>query len=277
MDWIKKHTDQFSLALIALVLLVLSVLVFLKTQSFAEGFSDAQKTPVHSKELPPIENSPIETAEKELATPTLWTPKEGSGSLFVSNPLLQNGDKLEYANQGMKWPPIPNIWLIKHGLNVLSSSIREDDADKDGFTNLDEYRGADMKGKSEGGTDDDSTDPRNKESHPPYYTKLFLNRQHPVPFRLLFNAYDNDPANVPVESLSFQINTIDLGQRTEFLKLGEMVPNTKYKLSKFQFKTQKNESLGIDEDVSELTVENVETKEEIILVYQKTINSPTYF
>src|ERR1044071_4380769 len=101
MDWIKKHTDQFTLALIALVLLVLSALVFLKTQSFAEGFSDAKKTPVHSKELPPIENSPIETAEKELTTPTLWAPKPDAGSLFVANPLLQNGDKLEYATKGM--------------------------------------------------------------------------------------------------------------------------------------------------------------------------------
>jgi hypothetical protein len=275
MDWIKQHTDQFTLALLALALLVLSVLVFLRTQSFADGFSDAQKTPVHSKEIPPVDDSTIATAEKELTTPTLWTPKPDGGSLFVSNPLLLNDKgQLEYAKSGTTHPPVPNIWLIKYGLNVLSPTILEDDADKDGFTNLDEYLGPD---RSEANGDKDSTDPRNKESHPPYYTKLFLNRQHAVPFRLLFNAYDADPKSVPVENINFQINTLDLRQPTEFLKIGDTVPNTKYKLVKFEYKIKKDESSGIDEDVSELIVENEETKEQIILVYQKTINSPTYF
>jgi hypothetical protein len=84
MDWIKKHADQFSLAVLALVLLALSVLVFLRTQSFAEGFSDTQKTPPHSKELPPVISEPIEEAEKKLTSPTVWVPPQKGGSLFVS-------------------------------------------------------------------------------------------------------------------------------------------------------------------------------------------------
>src|SRR6185503_15123962 len=48
-------------------------------------------------------------------------------------------------------------------------------------------------------------------------------------------------------------------------------------LVKFEPKWKKNETLGIDEEVHELTVEHTETKEPIVLVYQKTINSPTYY
>jgi hypothetical protein len=43
-------------------------------------------------------------------------------------------------------------WLLKYDLDIQSATILDEDADKDGFSNVDEYRGADLKGKSEGGT-----------------------------------------------------------------------------------------------------------------------------
>ena len=281
MDWIKKHADQFSLALLGLVLLALSVLVFLRTQSFAEGFTDAQKTPPRNNELPPVRSEPIEEAEKKLTAPTVWVAPPKGGSLFVSKKMLRdpkdpNRLVIPGIDNSSTHPPIPDEWLLKYDLDIQSATILDEDPDKDGFSNVDEYRGADLKGKSEGGTDD-STDPRNKESHPPYYTKLFLTRQHLVPFRLLFNGVSEDPKTAPVDKIDFQINTIDLGQRTVFLKLGDMVPDTKYKLIKFEPKWKKNETLGIEEEVHELIVEHTETKEQIVLVYQKTINSPTYY
>jgi hypothetical protein len=52
-----------------------------------------------------------------------------------------------------------------------------------------------------------------------------------------------------------------------------MVPNTKYKLVKFEFKTQKNETFGIDDDVR-THLEHVDTKEQITLVYQKDHQLP---
>jgi hypothetical protein len=280
MDWIKKHADQFSLALLALLLLVLSVLAFLKTQSFAEGFSDAQKTPTHSKEVPPVDNTTIATAEKQLTSPTLWVAPAKGGSVFVSKKTLRDpNDPNRLIIPGLipgrkTHPPIEDDWLIKYDLDIQSATVKEDDPDKDGFSNLDEFLGAD---RDPANWEKDATDPRNKDSHPPYYTKLFLGRQHLVPFRLLFNAYDNDPKKVPVENISFQINTLDLRQPSVFLKLGEMVPNTKYKLLKFEPKTQKNEGTGFEDDASELVLQHEETKEQIVLVYQKTINSPTYY
>ena len=90
------------------------------------------------------------------------------------------------------------------------------------------------------------------------------------PMRFLFNAYDNDPKKVKVEKINFQINTIDLRQPTVFLMLGDMIPNTTFKLTKFEYKTRPNPSRGRDDDVSELTITNTRSKETVVLVYQKT-------
>ena len=46
---------------------------------------------------------------------------------------------------------------------------------------------------------------------------------------------------------------------------GQFVSNTKFRLTKFEFKTRKKAD-GSEEDVSELTLINTETKEAIILV-----------
>ena len=93
-----------------------------------------------------------------------------------------------------------------------------------------------------------------------------------VPFRLLFSAYDGDPKKDAPEKFTFQINTIDLKQPSEFLKLGERVPNTKWKLTKFRFKELKGPTID-DEDVSELTLTNTETKEEILLILNRVTDT----
>jgi hypothetical protein len=90
-----------------------------------------------------------------------------------------------------------------------------------------------------------------------------------TPMRLLFNAYDDDATRVNVEKINFQINTLDLRHPSVFLKLGDMIPNTTFKLSKFEYKTRRNPSLGTEDDVSELTLKNVKSGATVVLVYQK--------
>ena len=282
MDWIKKHTDQFALALLALVLVALSVLVFLKTQSFAEGFSAAMSSPPHSKEVPKLDLTVLESAQKEFVTPTTWTDDKTKGSLFVSwklvvDPKTQQMMRVEI--RGMLHPPVPNVWLNKYGLDLLAKNVLNEDPDGDGFTNLDEYRGEDrlptsepMQDEAEAENPKDATNPKDKNSHPSYYTKLFLKEWIKVPFRLLFNAYDGDPKKP--EAMNFQINTVDLKQPSEFLKLGETVSNTKFKLIKFEYKTVRNDKIEEDEEASELTIQNSSTNETIVLIYNKVTDSP---
>jgi hypothetical protein len=84
---------------------------------------------------------------------------------------------------------------------------------------------------------------------------------------------DGDPVKDKPENLKFQINTLSLRQPTAFLALGEMVPNTKFKIEKFEYKMTKTPS-DTDVDVSELTLLNTETGAPIVLVMNKITDSP---
>ncbi len=68
---------------------------------------------------------------------------------------------------------------------------------------------------------------------------------------------------------------MDLKQPTQFLKIGEMVAGTPYKVVKYEHKTMDKD--GLEVDVSELTVENQETSQKIVLVNDKPVNDPTVY
>jgi len=85
------------------------------------------------------------------------------------------------------------------------------DPDGDGFTNEDEWRGSAMPRIQTAGC---TIPPIPTQGIPSsYITKLFLKKWIRVPFRLLFQAYDGDPAKP--EEMTFQINAIDRGRKTE--------------------------------------------------------------
>ena len=278
MDWIKKHYDQFALALLALVLLIFSVLLILRAQGFGSAFSAATAAAVTRDKVPPLTLVPIEEAKKTLQTPPQWNeadsrpqgtpPVKKRGSLFVSDRYVdENGapkkpGDVSFYNDTLTGKPIRNVWFMDYNLPLLDPTVPLQDPDKDGFANEDEWRA--------------ETDPTRKESHPPYHTKLFVKQFISVPFQILFQAYDGIPNKDPLDKFTFQINTV-LKKRTEFLNLGDMVPGTNFKLEKFEYKTQLNPNTGAQEDISELTLRNIETKAPIILVLNRVANSPDYF
>jgi hypothetical protein len=267
MDWIKKNYDQFLLALAAVALLGVAFLLIQRVKGFDEHFSVAQIPPSPKKNVPPLELTPIDEARKALDTPALWKPAANVAFFMVPKRyIIDPNAKVPMqvsAGSGMDSltkQAIPNQWFIDNHLDPLNTNITKEDPDKDGFANEDEWRG--------------KTDPNNKESHPPYHTKLFLVSWIKVPFRLLFNATDGDPKKP--DKMSFQINTLDLRQPSEFLKLGETVSRTKFKLLKFEHKVIDDPNAG-EKDVSELTLENADTKETIVLVKEKITDSPDSF
>lgn len=96
----------------------------------------------------------------------------------------------------------------------------------------------------------------------------------PAAFRIVFKAYDGDPkrANGDYHIFSFQIDTVDLRQPSEFLSLGNRIPNAQLKLLKFVFKEAYNEKLQGNEDVSELTIVNIVTGKTTVLPLNKVVN-----
>ncbi len=63
--------------------------------------------------------------------------------------------------------------------------------------------------------------------------------------------------------------------RSLFVKIGDTIENTPYKILNYQQKSESRD--GMDVDVSVLTVENTLTKKNIDLVINKPANDPTSF
>jgi hypothetical protein len=101
-------------------------------------------------------------------------------------------------------------------------------------------------------------------------TQLQFVRYIQQPFRLLFNAWDGDPKKP--ESLIFQITTIDIRQPDQFLKIGDVIAGTRFKVTGFEAK--RISDLGSGGDVSELTLWDTEARNNVILVLGRIVNSP---
>lgn len=278
MNWIKKRYDQFVLALAAVALLVAGGLIFARAKNFADNFADAKVNIVPSNKIAELDLTAIKGAEAGATDAAKWAPtKDANPYLFVPQRYMIDASGLPKPPAGgalykdsLTGKDIPNSFFIDNNLPLLDPGVAKQDPDKDGFTNEDEWRGT--RDPKDPAAWSNSTDPNDPKSHPPLITKLFLKKWIRVPFRLLFQAYDGDPTK-PTE-MSFQINAIDRGKRTEFLKLGEKVGGSNYRLEKFEFKEETSPSTGEKTDVSELTMLNTETNDTIIIVKEKVTDSP---
>jgi hypothetical protein len=254
MDWIKKNYERALLGLSSLVLIACAAWLSVQAHSFPESFSERNSPKKPNNTISPPDMKSVETAAALAANPGAWSPHEGS--LFVSSPYVVKEGKLFDPLEGGEdlHPPIKNAWLMKYNLDYAAPDIRDQDPDNDRFTNLEEFLAG--------------SDPTNDKSVPPYFTKLRLTKFDPVPFRLKFSGDSGDGE-------TFIINASDAKSRTQFLKLGDMITDTPYKLLSYEKKSEKKNDM--DMDVSVLTIENSQTGQKIPLVYKKEANDPTSY
>jgi hypothetical protein len=71
----------------------------------------------------------------------------------------------------------------------------------------------------------------------------------------------------------FGINTIDQSEPTQFLKVGEVISGTDFRIMKFTEKRARNQ-YGTNEDVSELLLEHPQSHAQVTLVKGKVATSP---
>lgn len=282
MDWIKKNYDKFILAVFAVVLIAAAAMLFLSAQKFGDKFADAMSSPPKGTKMAEVDTGKIGEAKKSFEAPATWKSQVHGGRLFTSEPYYVNKEgKLEKPDDGSLYAhsrtgdKIPNRFFMENALQLLDPQVPFGDPDGDGFLNEDEWLNGGKGLAKPDGTKGESTDPNRKDSHPPYIALLVYSRYVPVPFRLKFQAWDGDPKKP--DGMTYQINTLDLRQPSEFLKLGETVKNTKFKLKAFEFKEVDNPSTGEKTDVSELVLVNAETEEEVRLVLNKVVDSPNRF
>ncbi len=250
MDWVRAHYERVLLMAAVVLLFLSSILIWSNAARFSSQLAVMPPAP-SLKSVSPLEKAQeLQAAAEKLHRPPQWTFGGRSG-LFVPEKhfIGANGQPATLQTTEVH-PPVPNEWLEQFGLPIADADVLDQDPDGDGFTNLDEWLG--------------HTNPTDGNSHPEYYTKLKLKSAVEEPFRLIFSSWMGD---------TYQINTIDFKQPTQFLKVGDTIKGTRFKIAKFLKKYEPNK-YGTNVDVSELTLEQEETKQQLTLVKEKVAISP---
>lgn len=250
MTWIRSNYDRVAVLAAALFLFASSLLIVRNVSRFGEKFSALQTPPPPKAAVPPPKAVEMERAMEKLRQPAQWTFSGRSG-LFVPEKHFIGANGLPATLQTTEvHPPVPNEWLEQFALPIADADVLAQDPDVDGFANLEEWQ--------------NHTNPTDRNSHPLFIAKLKMKSFAQEPFRLVFASWVDD---------SFALNTSDLKEPTQFLKIGDPIRGTKFKIAKFSEKYDTNK-YGTKIDVSELILENRETQEQLTLVKEKIMISP---
>jgi len=249
LDWIKAHYDRVTLIAAAILLFISAIAIWWSAIQFGNRLVTEQQPRAKTASQPAVAVE-LDRAAEQLEQPAQWKGSARSG-LFVPERHFIGADGLPATLQNTQvHPPVPNEWFEKYGLHIEDADVLDQDPDKDGFTNLDEWQGG--------------TDPIDKNSHPDYLTKLHLVSATEESFPYMFSSR---AGNI------FGINSIDLNEPTQFLKVGEIVRGTDFKIVNFTEKSARSQ-YGTNDDVSELLLEHQQTHVQVTLVKEKVATSP---
>jgi len=249
LDWIKAHYDRVALIAAGIFLFISAISIWWNAIQFGNRLV-AQPAPPPKNASPPPVATELDHAAERLQHPSQWKSSTRSGLLVPEKHFIgANGLPATLQNTQVH-SPVPNEWFERFNLPIQDADVLEQDPDGDGFTNLDEWQGG--------------TDPTNKDSHPDYLTKLHLVSATEEQFPLIFASWVGG---------TFALNTIDQSEPTQFLKIGDVVRGTDFKIVKFTEKHERNQ-YGTNVDVSELLLEHRDTHAQITLVKEKVATSP---
>jgi hypothetical protein len=279
--WIKTHPAQTAVVALSISLAASSAKLYHEYSTAALQLVPAQANPSSAQIAASPEEARLNEAIRAAEAAKPWvTEATTAPRLFASRPYVAINGKLERIEGRTFRPPVPNDWLLKYGLDPLDGGVLAADPDRDGFTTLQEWEGMDARShldndgkrvKGDGGRDlpDDSTSPVDAGSHPPYHTRLVLERVEQIPFRLRFLTYDVN-ARKP-NQVTVQINC-DPG-RSEYVEVGKALKGAPFEVRSF---TQKM-APGPDEtsrDVSSIVVIDRRNGQEVTLPKGEQVNSP---
>jgi len=252
MDWIKKHYDRFALIILAVILAGSSGYLIWSVKQLPDSFAAAKASPPHQSKLTALENAALVAASQSLVKPAAWAKPKNDSSLLVSRTyVLKDGTLINPMEGDAKLhPPVPNKWFVDNGLPLLDGDVLTQDPSGCGFNNLEKWK--------------EGCNPWDPASHPPYIVKLRLKQYIPQTFHYVFESYDGT---------SFQVNPIDLHKGTQFLNMGDKIEGTPFKLASFKKIIVPNEATGGETDKSELTIQDTETGENLVLPLHRQVPS----
>jgi hypothetical protein len=249
MTWLRTNYDRVAVFTAAFFLFVSALLITKNAWQFGDNLG-AQSAPPPKPAAPPPKAVETEQAMEKLKLPAQWTFSSRSGLFVPEKHFVTANGELGTLKTTEVHPPVPNQWLEEFALPIAEVDVLTQDPDADGFTNLEEWQ--------------NHTNPTDKVSHPAFIAKLKLKSFAQEPFKLVFSSWVNE---------TFALNTSDLKDPTQFVKIGDTIRGTKFKVVKFTEKYDTNK-YGTKVDVSELTLENQETHEPLTLVKEKIMISP---
>src|SRR5688500_532180 len=236
MSWLRAHYDRVALLVWALFLFASLPLIIRNLARLGGDLAVLQTAPPPQPAMPPPRALEMEQAVEKLRLPAQWT-FSGRAGLFVPEKhfIAANGLPATFQTTEVH-PPVHNGWLAQFALPIADADVLSQDPDGDGFSNLEEWQ--------------NQSTPTDRASHPAFTAKLKMKSFGQEPFRLVFASWVDD---------TFALNTNDLKEPTQFLKIGDWIRGTKFKILKFLEKYETNK-YGTKVDVSELILENAETQ-----------------
>lgn len=227
----------------------------------AMGLAPLDDVPTGRVSNPPkFDPTPYQQAAQRFATPPEL--KDAEHKVFVSRMVAY------FPKDGTVGPVSPDLkdpsgitiqWKLDHKFNIEDPSVAQIDSDKDGFTNLEEFKAG--------------TTPRDPESRPSLLLKLRVDKYQKVPFRVILRGYNVDGTS---GQMIFQLGLLDVKTgKSRMVKEGDQVEG--YKVGAFRKKivTRMNESTKAEEQVdeSELDLINQRMGETVVLIRNKEIES----
>ncbi len=250
MNWLRANYDRAAVLAGALFLVLCALSILQSAGRFNERFSALQDPPLPDNKIPSGRAPEIVEAMRKLETPPQWTFSGRSGLFVPEKHFIGSNGQPATLQSTLLHPPVPNEWLEEFGLPITEADVLTQDPDSDGFTNFDEWEGR--------------SNPTEQDSHPPYVAKLKLKSFAQERFPLIFSSNVEE---------TYAINSVDLRRPTQFLKVGDLVAGTKFKIAGYIEKYD-TDKYGTTVDVSELTLEQVESHDRVTLVKEKPATSP---
>jgi hypothetical protein len=241
MNWIQKNYERALLIFAAALAILGSGWIIFKASGFKSRFVSDEIVP--KNKLEPLAADAVNEALRRVATVPQW-PVSLEMPLFSSTPFVVMNDKPTEPfrmrdPQGSKLrDPVPNVWLVDNSLDYTSIDVLEQDPDRDGYTNLDEFEAG--------------TDPNSSLSQPGWDTKLYYAERLEEPLTIKLNSFDNNTLSV-----AFITKAPDGTEqrRNEFIKVGGST--ARFEPGRFTFTEVKTETVkrfGSDTQVAVATM-----------------------
>ncbi|MEZ5301702.1 MAG: Amuc_1099 family pilus-like system protein [Verrucomicrobiales bacterium] len=265
MEGLKSNYDKLILGIAAVVAVAIGAWVFLGASAFRSKFDQ----PIISEgtKLGETGVEDVAGAQNLVSNNQVWTTKEIDGKpigILSSTPIVQKEDKIidMQKEEPRLREEMTNAFLWENELDFLRNDVAQLDPDGDGFTNLDEFIG--------------ETNPKDKESHPPFYTKIVLRERIAESYILKFAA--------DISGQQFQITRTEPVRASAILEMnGKFFANdrmpgedNRFEIKQYFTRDILNESTQAVETLGHLVIHDSRLNQDHTLVLRRELDIPTY-